>query len=245
MAKLYVFGDSFSTPNYCVVPADSFWGLSATELNVNEIINLSWPGNGLENIVHTLLNEKFDFETDYFLIGIPPLMRNSIYTSVPGIAIGVDNRVLHKFDKAFTLIDNPLCKSLEHVGNWEFTETFSNDREYITYFRTEWRDVLSLEKIYLLDSWLRTKNAKFMIVNLTVPIYYQESWPAGEVIMKKVNALDTCILFENTFQSLNLADNIKPADYTEYGWMGHHGSAGNNNWYTKVIKPKMQELNWI
>jgi hypothetical protein len=63
--------------------------------------------------------------------------------------------------------------------------------------------------------------------------------------MIKVNQLKECIVFDNTYQSINAIDQIKPADFDLYGWQGHHGPAGNRNWYNKVIKPKMIELNWI
>jgi hypothetical protein len=243
--KLYVFGDSFATPYICVDPKNSFWGLAATDINVSEIYCYCWPGNCLENIVHILLNEEFDFENGYFIIGIPPLLRNSIYTEIKGVAPDADNRKLHKFNGTFTNQYNLIAPSIQFVGNWEFSETFSNDKLYVSYFKAEWRDVLSLEKIYLLAKWLESKNSNFIIVNLTVPIYYQDSWPAGQEIMKKTNSIKNCVLFDNTFYSVNYTDKIKPADYREFGWVGHHGLEGNHNWYNKVIKPLITELRWI
>lgn len=242
--KLYVFGDSFSTPYFCVDPKDSFWGLLANEISIDEIYSYCWPGNCLENIVHTILNEDFEFENSYFVIGLPPLLRNSIYTEVKGIIPDADQRQLYKFDKFFAAT-NITAQSLTYVGNWEFTETFSNDKDYISYFSSEWRDVLSLEKIFLLSNWLTSKNANFLIVNLTVPIVYQDSWPTGQSIMRKVNNIENCILFDKTLYSVNFEDKIKPVDYKKYGWQGHHGVAGNKNWYTKVIKPAITKMGWI
>ena len=28
-------------------------------------------------------------------------------------------------------------------------------------------------------------------------------------------------------------------------WVGHHGPAGNLNWYQKVLHAKMKELGWV
>ena len=68
--KLYVFGDSFSSPHVCVNPEHSFWGLAAKDLGVDAIYNFSFSGNCFDNIVHLILNDKFDFDNGYFLIGI-------------------------------------------------------------------------------------------------------------------------------------------------------------------------------
>mgnify|MGYP003351836285 CR=1 FL=1 len=83
-SKLYVFGDSFSTPYVEVNPEDSFWGLAAKELPVDQVINYSWPRNCLDNLIHSILNEPIDFENNYFLIGMPVLFRDSIYCQGPG-----------------------------------------------------------------------------------------------------------------------------------------------------------------
>jgi hypothetical protein len=70
-------------------------------------------------------------------------------------------------------------------------------------------------------------------------------WPAGNGIMIKIQNLSECVIFDNTYQSVNYNDSIKPADFDQYGWLGHHSVVGNLNWYTKIVKPKMIELNWI
>lgn len=251
MRKLYVFGDSFATPYVCVDPKESFWGLSAKELKVDEIYSYAWSGNGLENIIHTILNEPIDFNdsNSYYIIGIPPLLRHSIYydNKIKGIpsSSAINDRNLYKFSKDFEKVNPIDALSLTGVGNWEFEKTFRNDREYVSYFHAEWRDILSLEKIYLLDSFLKNKNAKFMIVNLTVDIHYQDQWPAGKEIMKKINELNTCFMFADSYHDLNTRDGIKPADYERYGWMGHHGPEGNLNWYNKHIKKNMINLGWV
>jgi len=63
--------------------------------------------------------------------------------------------------------------------------------------------------------------------------------------MIRVKQLSECVIFDNTYYSVNYQDRIEPVDFDQYKWHGHHGSEGNANWYNKVIKPKMIELNWI
>jgi hypothetical protein len=241
--ELYVFGDSFSAPFLCVNPKDSFWGLAAKDLNIDTIYNYSWYKNCLENIVHTILNEEFDYENGYFIIGIPPLVRASIYIESKDSKI-VDDKELYKFDNIFNS-SNLEVESLKNVSNWPFNEAFTNEKEYVSYFRAEWRDVLALEQIYLLACYLKSMNAKFMIVNEGEDIHYQESWPAGKEIMQKVKNLDNCFMYADSYHDLNIRDKIKPADFKKYGWAGHHGPEGNLNWYNKHIKLNMINLGWI
>ena len=63
--------------------------------------------------------------------------------------------------------------------------------------------------------------------------------------MNAVHKLPECIIFENTYYSVNYQDKIKPADFDTYGWQGHHGAKGNLNWYNKTLLPKIKELGWI
>jgi len=82
MSKLYVFGDSYSTPGFCVEPKDSWWGLLSQDLKsrISTVENYSWPGNNIDSIVHVMINltEKFT-PADYLAIGIPPLQRLTLF----------------------------------------------------------------------------------------------------------------------------------------------------------------------
>ncbi len=238
LAKLNVFGDSFSTPGYCVMPQDSFWGLMYQDLQLRAVKNYSHVGFSLDHIVHILLNETFDFDRDYFVIGIPPLIRYVSYN---------DN---YEIVWNYTCFDLAFTETLQEIESLQKTDRFSFDKQFtnrneIDRFNAEWNDVQSLEKIFLIHQYLQSKQAKFMIVNLTTPLVYQDLWPAGKGIMVKTKQLKECILFDNTYQSTNYNDQIKPVDFNQYGWQGHHGAEGNRNWYDKVIKPKIIELNWI
>ena len=239
-SKLNVFGDSYATPELCVDVNNSFWGKLAKDLGVGSVDNYSHPGFSLDHIIHLLLNEEFDFAEDYFVIGIPPLIRYMAYS---------DNVPKPWYKKTYSSLDaqpeEMLIESLSNTQKFTFEEQFANDKKAITKFNSEWNDVQCLEKIYLLHQYLTLKQAKFIIVNLSVPVHYQDLWPAGKNIMIKVNQLPECIIFDNTYYSVNYNDGIKPADFDQYSWMGHHGPEGNINWYNKKIRPKIKELGWI
>ena len=236
---LNVFGDSNSTPHMCVTPAESFWGLAAKDLGVDRIVNYSHLGFSFDAVLHILTNEVFNFADDYFLIGIPSLPRYIAHSDKIK-----ENYTAEKFDKRYTAEEIPI-HSLDNTHPFRFEEQFDSDRLGVDRFSREWLDVQSLEKIFLLHQYMILNKAKFLILNLSVPIVYQDMWPAGQSIMRKVNDFNECVIFDNTYQSVNFNDNIKPADFDRYKWMGHHGPAGNLNWYNKIVKNKMIELNWI
>ena len=238
--KLNVFGDSYTTPNFCVDPGDSFWGLIARALDVNQVDNFSHPGFSLDHIIHIMLNEEFEFRTDYFVIGIPPLIRYIAYD---------DNHTCTWTKHSYTAtLDNAqytVVESLSNTQKFKFDEQFKNDKQGVTRFNSEWNDVQNLEKIYLLHQFLTFKKAKFIILNLSKPMHYQDMWSAGKNIMNKVYQLSECIMFNNTYYSVNYCDGIKPVDFDKYGWQGHHGPEGNRNWYNKILELKIKELGWI
>jgi hypothetical protein len=237
--KLHVLGDSFSTPNYCVDPQQSFWGLAAQDLGIKHIVNYSHVGFSFDHVIHILLNENFDFTNDYFLVGIPPLVRYVAYND------NSDN-VWHSthFDSVFNSNVEEIA-SLHKTQRFTFKEQFVNDRDGVDRFNVEWNEVQNIEKIFLLAQYLKSFGSKFMMVNLAPPLLYQNQWHVGKNIIVKTKNLKECIVFEDTYYSVNLADQIKPVDYNEFGYNGHHGPVGNANWYNKILKPKMIELGWI
>lgn len=237
-SKLHVLGDSYTTPGYCVEPQDSFWGLAAQELGIGTV-NYSYPGFSLDHFVHILLNGEFNFAQDYFIIGVPPLLRYIGYQDHSGTAWPAQ-----EFDLNFSAKVVPTAY-LTNTQRLRFEEQFKNSREAIDHFSLEWNDVQCLEKIYLIHQYLSFHSAKFIIVNLSDPLHFQESWPPAQRIMTTVRDLPECVIFDHTYYSVNRQDQIKPADFEQYQWQGHHGAEGNANWYNKVIKPKMIELNWI
>ena len=238
--KLNVFGDSYSTPEFCVAAKESFWGLTAHALGVDCVDNFSHPGFSLDHIMHIILNEEFDFCRDYFVIGIPPLIRYVAYSDTYK-----STWTKCSYTNSLDVVQNTVVESLSNTQKFTFEHQFKNNKQDATRFNSEWNDVYNLEKIFLLHQYLMLKNAKFIIVNLSNPIHYQDMWPAGKSIMNKIYCLDECVVFDNTYYSVNYIDGIKPADFDKYSWQGHHGAEGNKNWYNKVIELKIKKLGWI
>jgi hypothetical protein len=236
-SRMVVLGDSYLTPNYLVDARDSFWGLLANDLNITEIDNYACHRFSLDSMIHILLNEDIDFNR-HIVIGIPPIMRESIYIEDKG-----HQHPKHKIvDWEITEHD---VSSMENVTNYHFHDRYNNDYEKVNLFSSEWHEVMTLEKIYLIYNYLKSKNAKFMILNMSKPFQYQVLWPAGMNIIKQVALLEECNIFKDTYQSINQDDGIKPVDFDTYDWMGHHGAEGNLNYYQKVVKPMVEKLGWF
>ena len=241
--NLIVIGDSYTTPHFCVNPKDSFWGLAAKDLQVDNIINYSHSGLAFDLILHILLNEKFDWDNSYFIIGVPPLARVGMFI----------DQTPPKRHSAYMYNQNFEewkigCNSLTNCKWLDYAEAFSKNKYFLANYNHGWQEVLTLEKILLTHSFLKMHNAKFIIANLTAPILLQETWEVSEQIMKTCNKLPECILFKNTQHDINQADGIKPVDRDPDDpdcWFGHHGPAGNLNWYQKVLHAKMKELGWV
>jgi hypothetical protein len=233
MSTLYVFGDSFTTPNFCVNVQDSHWGLLARDLQVDSIINYSYSGFSFDQLIHVLCNEKLDFNDSYFFIGVPPIERIALYNK---------NKKWYRaeFDKEFTA-QRTLIESINDTEQFEFFEAFKDAKFFLANYSFRWQQQTVCDKIFMMYHWLKSINVKFVVVNLTAPMYYH-----GTRVEQNLKASKECILFDNTCHSINEADNIKPADWDQgVGWHGHHGAEGCLNWYTKVLKPKVIELGWL
>jgi hypothetical protein len=241
MKTLYVFGDSYSTPYFCVDPQDSFWGLLATDLKVDRILNYSHSGYALDQIIHLLCNESFDYNDSYFIIGIPPIARLALFLESKNLT----QWPCSKFDTGFNQTLQK-AQSVSGTQHSDFFEVFKEEKYFMANYNHSWQETITCDKISMIYDMLTMRNAKFVIVNLTAPIEYEDKWPVSKNVMMRLNNLKECILFKDTIHSVNQIDKIKPADWKkENGWFGHHGPIGNKNWYIKILKPLAEELKWL
>jgi hypothetical protein len=242
-STLYVFGDSFATPDFCVEPRQSFWGRAAQDLQVDEIHNHAHDGMPLDVILHVVLNETIDWSHSYILVGIPPLPRIGIFKDQSRAM----RRTFRVYDRDFNQT-NQTQHSVTNVHWLDTDERFRGDRFTIAHYDHGWQELQSLEKILLLHAYLSQRTPNFIIANLTAPIAYQPDWEIGKKVYEQIKDLRECILFEDTPHDFNQRDGIKPVDRppgSEDCWFGHHGAEGNANWYHKVLKPRMKSLGWF
>lgn len=236
MARLYVIGDSYSTPHSCVNPEDSFWGLAAVELGVEEIINVSRPRNTFDSICQLLIGMQheydYDWHNDWFLIGIPPLERITIFDD-------------HKDTQYKAKILNPknwneLDTTIQAHRGLITAQHYNNDKDIIINADRSWTETQVLREIFLLTQWLDANNSNYLICNLSKALDKNNRWGPSEFVLDYVINHPKCIVFENTYHGVNEGVNW-PADGDLYGWWGHHGPEGNKRYYDISIQPKLQE----
>ena len=229
--KLWVFGDSYTTPRVCVNPQDSFWGLTAQHLKMSSIKNCSKPVNSFDSVCHLLISmqDQFDWNTDVFLIGIPPLERITVFDNFKDTAY-----LGHEIDTN-TWTSNRF-KIPYHHGLIAM-QNYGSNKELIIHSNRSWVETQALRTIFLLTTWLDSKNANYLIVHLSKPMDKDNVWGPSAVVVPCCQNHSRCILFDNTYQSVNVNLN-KPADFKQYGWNGHHGPAGNAHFFETSIKDK-------
>ena len=233
MNKLYVFGDSYITPYKNVDPQDSFWGLAGKHLGVEQIINVSRIGNSFDSVCQLLIGMQkqynYNWREDFFIIGLPPLERITVFDK-------------HKDTEYKSILFNTdwlgTDTTIEAHRGLVSKQHFGQDQFLITHADRSWTETQILKELYLLTKWLDGVGANYLICNVSKPLLEDNWWGPSEFVLKHAIDHDRCLLFDNTYYSVNY-DIHKPADYDLYGWDGHHGAEGNKLYYETSIKDKL------
>lgn len=230
--RLWVFGDSYTTPGICVEPKESFWGLSADVLEIDEILNCSRPVNSWTSVQHLLIgmSGQIDWHNDLIFIGIPPLERITVFDNHK------DTEYCgHKIIRAgwvstkFTIPCHHGLVSLQNYGT---------DKQLILHSDRSWLETDVLRQIFLISSWLESVRANYLILNLSKDLDRSNRWGPSEFLLDYCLHLKPSILFEKTYHGVNIGVN-RPADSDSPE--GHHGPAGNRYFFEQSLLPKLKE----
>ena len=232
--KLWVFGDSYTTPNCCVSPFESFWGLTASAIDANSIINCSWPGNSFDSVIHMLVSmqDEYDWVNDFLIIGIPPLERLTVF----------DNYKDTRYNKhIFDVNTKESCTEELTCHTGLINLKLQTIKDLVVFEDRAWTETQILRNLFLLTTWLDSKNANYLVVNLSKPLDSDNIWGPSNFLLPYCVNHTKLMVFNDTYYSINLNIN-KPADFDQYGWIGHHGAAGNKYFFETLVKPKLEEL---
>jgi len=243
MSKLYIFGDSYSTPGLCTNPKDSFWGLLARDLadKIESIENYSWPGNNIDSIGHVIVSIVDQFEhDDYLLIGIPHLQRLTLYNQDRELS---DDKHMASF--SCDLIKQKTERVFCHSGLTQLI-THQLGKDYVMNWNQSWAEAQALRMLLTLDAFLinKIKFEHVVYFNLSEPYQPLTQWPTLCLLQQQVLKNPRMVLFENTYYSVN-KDKHLPLDFDQFGWAGHHGPEGNKNFYETTIRPLVSKLGWL
>lgn len=230
--KLWVFGDSYTTPEYYVRSVDSFWGLTAQAANISEVKNCSWLGSSFDSVCHMLISmqDQYDWDNDLFIVTMPPLERHTVFdnykdTRYYGFDVDANSWKSTKFSIE--------CHTgLEVIHGHEA-------QNMVIYYDRSWLETQVLSKLFLLTTWLDSKNANYVVVNLGKNLDENNSWGPSSFVLPWALQQERCILFKDSYYHINLDIN-KPADYAKHGWHGHHGAAGNRYFFEKSLLPTLK-----
>ncbi len=232
--NLCIFGDSYSTPGVCVDPEDSFWAKVGKILDVDELHNYSRGGNSLDSVMHLLISESpdYDWNHDFFLIGIPPLVRLTIVSED-------STKVYHKkvYNNQIVQVDEPQVACHHGLES----RSFYNDPLAVRFEDPTWNEIQACRQIFLINQWLDKQDANYLIINFSKD-FQNDSPITGKFLLEQCFDHPRNILTGDTYWGVNYGIN-KPADFDVYGWSGHHGASGNEYFFKKSLLPRLQKLN--
>lgn len=235
---LYVFGDSFSTPNYCVDPRDSYWGLLANYANVLNVKNYSFVGNAWEGAMQSLVGESvnINFETSLIIIALPPLERRLRFDNYQNT-----EHLYYTYNSIWgeSSSVNEHMRGLEVLRGFDVNGTV---RDEISLFADRsWLETVLMRELFLVTKWLDSVGASYFVINTNAKDLDKDNfWGPSSTVLPYM--LDhPRMMFEDTYHSINQEDNIQPADYNAHGWMGHHGAEGNANFFQKSLLPQLKD----
>jgi len=237
-SKLWVFGDSYSTPDVCVDPKNSFWGLTATALGVDTVINGSRSANSFDSVCQLVvgMQQEINWPQDLVLIGIPPLERITVFDNHKDTAYTGHQFDPHTWQKqSVDMLCHRGLVSLQNYGT-DKTLVLHNDRS--------WLETQTLRTVFFLTTWLDSIDANYMILNLSKDLDDNNVWGPSTFVLDYCLKHPRCILFKDTYRGINLNKNI-PADFDQFGWNGHHGPVGNQYFFEHSLWPKMKQCNLI
>jgi hypothetical protein len=230
--RLWVFGDSHSTPGAGVAPEQSFWALAARHLGVATVDNCSRPKLSFDSVAHIIVGEQHQYcwDKDFFIIGLPPLERITVFDDHK------DTELLKKsFDTSNWKMQTSGVVSHHGLINFQYTDL---EKAFVTMHDRAWLEAQILRQLFLLTQWLDSHSASYLIVNLSKNLDSDNLWGPTQTILDYCNNHPRCEVFKNSMYDCNL--NLhKPDDFHQYGWYGHHGSDGNRHFFETTIKNKL------
>jgi hypothetical protein len=215
---LYVIGDSYTTPNYCVDVEDSYWHKFGKLIQASEIINHSHPGKCNPNMIRNTL--RFCLEnTDkkiFILIGLTTMYRLDYQD--------------YNFKNEQNVQNGNLAEL--YIHNYDIKNDKNSDRTFINRWTYEHAFANLLTSTISLSGLFESRKIDYLIHNCSTPLKRDIFLP---LLSTFCNELDTIPkipnLYDNTYYSTNKDKKIKPVDYDEYGYHGHHGAEGNEVYF--------------
>lgn len=178
------------------------------------------------------LQDEYDWDNDFLIIGIPPLERYTVFDNYK------DTRYArHVIDSGTWQHDIDALDC--HTGLMNLK--LENLKDWVVYEDRSWTETQTLRTLFLLTSWLDSRKANYLIVNLSKPLDANNQWGPTTFLLPYGMNHPRLIVFSDTYYSVNVGRH-EPPDFDLYSWMGHHGAAGNRHFFETSVLPRLKEL---
>ena len=225
---LYVDGDSYTTPWYYVEAQDSYWSLFGDHVNASSVVNYAYIGKSNEGIMRNATRFAIENKNTevFFLLGFTHLERRDFFASEFRTGNAPDKKNPNPKERG--------VRSKKHSG-------IDSPKENIITYSREFEEAQFLSNLLNLYGFFKYANCKFMFHFCSKPLEHNPLPLVNDFYLEVSNHKEIVNLFDNTYGTYNQKLNIRPADYSQYGWDGHHGPEGNKA-YSEFLIKKYKEI---
>jgi len=227
---LYVIGDSYTTPDCCVQVDDSYWKKFGQFIQADTIVNHSHPGKCNQSMFRNAMRFCLDNSDKkiFVLVGLTTIFRldyqDTSFENIKNKNNGNEAEIfIHNLE-----LQNASHEELDKwfIEKWTYEHTFCN----------------LVNAIIAHSSFFKSRNIDYLIHNCSSPLHEDIDSPFLKSFCLELGK-DYKIpnLFGNTYLSLNKDRGIKPVDFQQYGWNGHHGKEGNQVYFEYLKQIYNQE----
>jgi hypothetical protein len=214
---LYVDGDSYTTPDFCVREDLSYWSLFGQHVKADSIVNYAYSGKSVGGMVRSAVRFAVEHKDQdvFFLLGFSHLER---------------------FDVGFRFGS---MKNPNPAESGVSSCRFSDSRQHTIGYNSELQSANFYSNLILLGSLLDSLNFKYMFHFMPIPLKRTQS-PILTSLRNAVEKNPRIVnLFEDTYYMHGIKNNIKPVDFDQIigdGWQGHHGWQVNELYAEYLIR---------
>ena len=214
--KTFVYGDSFSNAELSKCPPDKMWYAPFVE---GELIDRTRPGASTEEMFLLAINDAVTNKNCRFLLGTGMMYsRLAMYT---------DDLYEKEQVRQGKLADCLPFFQTKFLSKTSFV--FGKDYVSLFHHTLVWSKYLS--NIITLNTLMQSQQHKWVAVHLGTPRDDYQSWkhPLVLPLLQRTAAIANYVDQRNSCFDVCKDAGIKPWDYDQYSWNGHHTTEGQQH----------------
>jgi hypothetical protein len=215
MTKILILGDSFSNPGACkCIPEQMWWHYLVEDIQGGLIVDLTKAGGSMEEINIKLCQQLATTHMDRVIIGLPPLDRRALLTIPWEDGNG-------RFSKSLT----DYHQQFDHINANDVPDRIIHFLHPLLILAGSMSTIVSMLNL------CKQKNIQCFIANMTWDFFsYNGIDPRNNTFTKdlflELHQYKNFLPHDQSCKNLCEAQNIRPHDFNQYGWAGHHSAQG-------------------